>query len=141
LFIIGWFIFGATYLLLLFGSLAFGSYFFEQNENVRTLTIVLLSTVPYIIIGYYVRKIYYYDEVIKGVLLSAGLPMFIERTLIFIIGIRYSLRDLRDWDISLVIPYISKLSPAYYFTYGYLLMGLFSILITILVAKKFRLSN
>lgn len=146
---LGWVIIIATYFVTLLLSANIGGLLFptfdhlggnsyqvnKQNASFFQLFVALMMVIfPYVVGGFYTKK--FLPEVKQGAVWVSLIPVLAERMIIFLLGLYFVPQRFSNWNLNTVVPFIQWKTPAFYFNYMYIIAGLVSVMICIVVANR-----
>lgn len=147
--VLGWGIIIATYFATLLLSANIGGLIFptvdhlggnayqvnKQNTSFFQLFVALMMVVvPYVVGGFYTKK--FLSDVKQGTVWVSLIPVLAERIIIFSTGLYFVPQRFSNWNLGTVVPFIQWKTPAFYFNYLYIIAGLVSVMICIIVANR-----
>jgi hypothetical protein len=99
----------------------------------RSLVAVCMLIIPYVIAGIYARR----TDI--NVLWVSIVPVVCERVIIFLISVHYVAERFNPgWNVLTVIRFIQAKTPAFYFSPGYIILGVASVFVSVYMARHWK---
>jgi hypothetical protein len=99
----------------------------------RSLVAVCMLIIPYVIAGIYARR----TEI--NVLWVSIVPVVCERLILFMIGRHYVTERFNPgWNGLTVIRFIQAKTPAFYFSPGYIILGVASVFVSVYTVRHWK---